>query len=553
MRFLIYAFFLLSLFTCKSPSADSQLHLAADCSLLQRFAPLGLSCGNGRCEVLLGENSRTCPQDCLDPKKHVVSYYAQSHICPGEFKIHEPKQQTDLSALVQEIQQRKKSIKLIGTLHSISDIKCPTNGEVIAMGAFQKILGIEDYKGKKTVHLEGNVRFWELVNYLDEQGYALDPRIPGFGGISVAGFIATGAHGSSTKGSASIASSIVSLEVMHADGQGKVYDASNTHPDQWRALRGNLGLLGILTRVRLEVRPRYNLATEIREYDASLLFNGDAFLKAAAGCDFLFAHYMRGMGKVYFTCGNETSEAESQQGFANTLFLPPSPSIFDKLVVASFQQAACSDRVALSLEKTISEMRNAKPWLTWKDAKGKLQHARKGVGSWHLMMETIFDEKTQPKFSQIDWEVAIPARHFAAAMADMKAFMDRYNVIIPSIGVILRFDEVQEDSLLAPSAADEQFAVGERLVHLEMPVYTPFGFNEAELEAWRKPYRDFFLQLIERYGARPHFGKNDNGLFASEITKKRLATSLRRFSAVRQAMDPKGTFSNAYMKTIGVE
>lgn len=539
--------------TFASESRGGDLRLETDCDVFQRFTTLPLSCGNHRCERLFAETAQTCPQDCLNSKTHVISYYAQSHICPEATTIHEPKTVDELGPLVRSIKSRGKTIKLIGSLHSITDIKCPTNGEVIAMGAMNRILGIEDYKGKKTVHLEGNVRFWDLVNWLDAKGFALDQRIPGFGGISVGGFIATGAHGSNTRGSASIPSSIVSLEIIGADGKSKVYDQTNTTPDQWRALRTNLGALGIVARVRFEVRPRYNMRAEIREYDADLIFDGDALLKAAAACDFLFAHYMRGMEKIYFTCGAQTAEKENPPKLANTLFLPPSPSAFDKLAVASFQQAACSDKVARSLEKLISESRNKNPWLTWTDSRGKRQHTRQGVGSWQRIMEVDFNEDSQPKFSQIDWEVAIPQKHFAAAMAEMRAFMDRNNVIIPSIGVILRFDQAQEDSLLSPSAADERIAPGERLVHLEMPVYTPYGLNETQLEAWRKPYRDFFLYLIEAYGARPHYGKNDNALFTSEITKRRMSSSLFRFRKIMKEMDPAGTFSNEYLKKIGLD
>ncbi len=538
----------------KNATAESDLKLAADCNLLQRFSALVLSCGNNRCEKIIGENEQSCPQDCLDPRQHVVSYYAQSHVCPSATQVHEPKTQDELSTAVKEIRMQNKTIKLIGTRHTSTDIKCPSNGgEVIDMSAFDKIIGIEDYKGKKTIHAEGNIQFWELVSYLDEKGFALDRRFPGFGRISLAGFIATGAHGSDTKNSSSIASSIVSLEVMDSNGISKVYDQFNSTEDEWKALRANLGVLGIVTRVRLEIRPRYNIEMEIREFDASILDKPERFLDEANKCDFLFAHYMRGVKKVYFSCGHETQEPETKPGLSNALFLPPTATAFNKIAVAAFQQAACDDKAARLIEFTIDHQRNKYPWLTWKDASGKTHNERKGIGSWHRMMEAVFDSSTQPKFSQIDWEVAVPARNFASALKEMREFMDKNNVIIPTIGVIIRFDRAQEDSLLSPSSADDSLRPGEQLVHFEMPVYSPFGFRDSDLEKLRKPYRDFFLKLEEKYEARPHFGKNDNGLFLNDITKNRLKGSLEHFNAAKKILEPNGGFDNDFLKSVGVK
>jgi hypothetical protein len=130
--------------------------------------------------------------------------------------------------------------------------------------------------------------------------------------------------------------------------------------------------------------------------------------------------------------------------------------------------------------------------------------------------------------------------------------MTQYNISIPTLGVVYRFDRINMDSLFAPSAADEFFKAGEPVVLLEMPVFVPFGLSDEQLENYISPYRTFFLSLIEKYQARPHFGKNDNTLLLSEVTQKRLGSSLRRFEKVRALMDPKGTFSNDFAVKLGL-
>ena len=59
--------------------------------------------------------------------------------------------------------------------------------------------------------------------------------------------------------------------------------------------------------------------------------------------------------------------------------------------------------------------------------------------------------------------------------------MDQYNIILPQIGVLMRFDRVNEDSLLASSAADGKLPLGEPLMYLEFPVYAPFAFSATQI------------------------------------------------------------------------
>lgn len=85
-----------------------------------------------------------------------------------------------------------------------------------------------------------------------------------------------------------------------------------------------------------------------------------------------------------------------------------------------------------------------------------------------------------------------------------------------------------------------------------MPVFVPFGLSAEQLEKYILPYRTFFLSLVEKYHARPHLGKNDNALLLSETVKKRLSSSIKSFSKVRSAMDPKGVFRNDFAEYMGL-
>lgn len=98
------------------------------------------------------------------------------------------------------------------------------------------------------------------LNYqLQERGYALED----LGGIThqtISGFLATGSSGGSTQHT--IDDNLLRLRFI--DGMGEVHDVARDDPDPKRrdlffAVGVSMGLLGVLSKVWLRVRPSYNL------------------------------------------------------------------------------------------------------------------------------------------------------------------------------------------------------------------------------------------------------------------------------------------------------
>ncbi len=535
----------------------SGLQHAADCTVPKTMESLARSCGNGRCEVDKSESAANCPRDCIDKNKRIASVYAEAHICPSETTVHTPATPDEIASIVKKSGQNGRKIKVIGTRHASSDIQCTSaNGETIVMEKFGKSMRIEKFQDADSVLVETGATMSEIAHFLEQKGYALPPRVPGVGSINIGGFVAVGAHGSNLKDSASISSSVLELELVVADGTIKRFDKTNTSVDQWKALRSSLGLLGIMTKIRLEIRKSYHMQMEIREFPESILSQGpDKFYKALNGCEFAFSHYVRLQKKFYVTCGWESKKPLTHPDLENTLFKPHLANVNIDLTATTnylLQKAACNESSAEFLEKTISSTRARNPWIQYKGTDGKVQSLTEGVGLWHRMMTTLLEGNYRLTFSTMDWEVAVPKSQWLNASQDMLNFITKHNIILPTIGVVSRFDRVNGDSLFAPSAADEHFALNEPLVLLEMPVFVPFGLSAEQLEKYILPYRTFFLSLIEKYQARPHIGKNDNSLLLSDVVKKRLSSSIKRFSKVRATMDPKGIFNNQFAENMGL-
>src|SRR4029077_16060902 len=93
----------------------------------------------------------------------------------------------------------------------------------------------------------------------------------------------------------------------------------------WKALRANLGYLGVVTRVGLRVEPSFNLRTDISWYSAATLVT-DGPYEHVKGCDFGQQIWFPGSEQVMAMCGHRTDDA-IEPGVENQALKVVQPSI----------------------------------------------------------------------------------------------------------------------------------------------------------------------------------------------------------------------------------
>jgi FAD binding domain-containing protein/D-arabinono-1,4-lactone oxidase len=511
---------------------------------------LAVTCENGRCDRLLGETAQNCPGDCLDTDTHVLPYYSLAASCP-ETAIFRPSDLTEARAAMRLTVAQGRHVRVVGTVHTGSSAVCSEHGNVLSTERLSAILGLETYAGQSVVHVQAGAHIWDVAELLHSNGKSLGFPIPGYGDLTVAGFLAVGGHGSDTRGLATLATSVVSIEKMDPLGQVTTYDAANTSPDLWRALRVDLGLLGMTVAVRLRVREQFHVRQRLLDLPESDVFQPGGMQALASGCQFLFVTYFHSVGRVSATCGEETADPVTAEDARMTLFTPPFPQIFKDLAPVVFQRAACDPTAALRGEKIFYSFRKAHPWLEWTDAQGKAHRGSEAVGYAHNMIETTFRGVKQPHFSNQDWEVAIPAAEIDAALQYVKSKLDEHRLYNPAIGVVIRADRASADTLLASSAAGADVAEGEPLYYLEFPIFWPYDFSKEQLEAYFAPYAEMIQHLITSHRARPHWGKNRNEIFSDPDTLASDADRRARFQPFVDQFDPYGVFANGFFRAAG--
>ncbi len=106
------------------------------------------------------------------------------------------------------------------------------------------------------------VTYSQLAPYLDGQGYAL-PNLASLPQISIAGAIATATHGSGNK-NGNLATAVSALELVTADG-GLLVLSRERDGERFQGAVVNLGAVGVVTKVTLDVQPAFQVAQVVYE------------------------------------------------------------------------------------------------------------------------------------------------------------------------------------------------------------------------------------------------------------------------------------------------
>lgn len=143
----------------------------------------------------------------------------------------------------------------LGTRHSFNDV-ADTPGTLLDLTGIPTDLVVD--AEHRTVTLGAGTRYGDVAADIDCAGFALH-NTGSLPHISVGGAVATGTHGSGTT-LGSLATAVRAFEVLGPDGSGRTID--RTDPAFDGAVL-HLGLLGIVTRVTLDVEPAYRMRQDV--------------------------------------------------------------------------------------------------------------------------------------------------------------------------------------------------------------------------------------------------------------------------------------------------
>ncbi len=165
--------------------------------------------------------------------------------------------QPETLAEAQEAVRGATKLRAVGSRHCFNDI-ADTTGTQLSLERLNGVIALDEDKRQVTV--EGGIRYAELGPILHERGYALH-NLASLPHITVIGACATATHGSGSA-NGNLATAVAGIEFIDAAGD-LVTLTREKNPDTFPGAIVNLGALGVVTKLTLDVQPTFSMRQDI--------------------------------------------------------------------------------------------------------------------------------------------------------------------------------------------------------------------------------------------------------------------------------------------------
>lgn len=401
-------------------------------------------------------------------------------------QIARPKTETELAGLV--AQARK--VRVVGAGHSFMPL-CETDGT---------LLSLSELEGEITFNADRS-RVWapagwslaKLTDVLWKEGVSMINQ----GDVNpqaLAGAIGTGTHGTGAE-LGSISTAARGFRLMMPDGS--IAMCSETErADLFQAARLSLGLVGVATRIEIDVLPAYHLEEKVETYT---LEDVEARWDELAAKNRHVEFFVFPYGKYVVLKTLNPAPAEGPLKQMNDI----------------------DDRAF----RMVCDICSVAPWLT-----RRLQPVIVGAGVRQRRVGPaykIFPSDRTVRFEEMEYE--LPRANGWAALKEAIAWIQKRK-----LPVTFPFEfrlTAADDIWLSPFNA------------------TP-GASISMHQYARMPWRDLFAQaepIFRAHGGRPHWAKRHT-LAARDVDA--LYPEAAKFKAVRDSVDPGAKFANAHLMNV---
>jgi alditol oxidase len=389
-------------------------------------------------------------------------------------------------AEVREFVKSREKVKVLGTRHCFNTI-ADSSEQFLSLDEMSGVVALDAKRCRVTI--AGRMTYGQVCPFLDERGFALH-NLASLPHISIAGACSTATHGSGEK-NGNLATAVVGIEFVTAAGD--VVELSREKDgDAFSGCVVGLGALGVITKMTLEVQPRFEMRQWVYEtLPLSELIAHFDEIEAAANSVSLFTDW-RGpqINEVWLKCAGEFDAPEEFFGAKRaTKNLHP---------IAEISAENCTEQMGV-----------AGPWHE------RLPHFRMGF------MPSAGEE--------LQSEYFVPRRHAVEAVLALERLGERISTHL----LISEIRAVAADELwLSPCYRQESVA----LHFTWKPDWPAVSGVLPEIERELRPF-----------GARPHWGK----LFTMAGTELRgRYERIPDFVRICREFDPRGKFLNGFLETV---
>jgi xylitol oxidase len=158
---------------------------------------------------------------------------------------------------VQEFVKQHGQLKVLGTRHCFNGIADSTH-DLLSLRDMDQVVALDERS--RTVTVEAGMSYGQLCPYLHEKGFALH-NLASLPHISIAGACATATHGSGPR-NGNLATAVSAMEIVTAAGEVRKL-SRDTDGRTFQGAVVNLGALGVVTKVTLDVQPTFLMRQDV--------------------------------------------------------------------------------------------------------------------------------------------------------------------------------------------------------------------------------------------------------------------------------------------------
>jgi xylitol oxidase len=157
---------------------------------------------------------------------------------------------------VRALVRSQNKLKVLGSRHCFNSI-ADSRDSLLSLKSMHEVVTLDP--SARSVTVDAGITYGQLCPYLDSKGFALH-NLASLPHISIAGACSTATHGSGEK-IGNLATAVSALEMVTASGD-VVKLSRQADGDVFRGAVVGLGALGVITRLTLDIQPRY----QVRQY-----------------------------------------------------------------------------------------------------------------------------------------------------------------------------------------------------------------------------------------------------------------------------------------------
>ena len=389
-----------------------------------------------------------------------------------------------------------KKIRTVGSGHSFSPL-IETPDWLLSLDHYQGLTTVST--ASRTATAKAGTKLYALGELLFQEGLAME-NLGDIDRQSLAGALTTGTHGSGT-GFGILATQVERLTLI--DGCGERHVCSRTQaPDLFRAALVSMGLLGVVTELKLRLEPAYRLHYVHRKGALDeTLENLEDYKSGNRNFEFYWFPYSKAV----------------QLKFVNPTEAPPRNNgalrwVNDVLLEnAAFGAMSRYTRRFPGRAMAVSRLC------------GKLISDGERIDWSHRVFATA---RLVPF---VEMEYNIPAENFTGVLRELEAAINKHRFAV-HFPLECRWAKA-DDILLSPANRRDSAYIA---VHMYKGM----------------PYKAYFETLeaiFKAHGGRPHWGKM-NTCTADDF--RRMYPDWQQFLTIREKMDPHRIFINRWFETL---